>query len=640
MLSRIFILLFLINTTVLHAQTPTIDNLKKQVSRTTNSRERLSLILLLCENKHSLPIDTLLRYALEAKAIAAQNKDTRNLALAESSLSAFLIKNGQLDSALNLINTALNRLAVPKDHYVESRLLSAKAQVYIRTNRYKDAIATFYEMLHNSENVNDTLGQIMAKNGIGWANMEMDQNEEAIKWFHEALDVSSNEQFRINYSSVLSNMAACFNTIGQNDSAEYYIGEAVYYSRKGSNLSYLANALNIQADIFIDNKRFKEAEQSLNEALAIRKQVGDPFYIVSDMSQLGIFYANSKQAEKGVSISQEAIKIAEKYGLTTKLPLLYQTLAENYKAAGELDQYGATLEKVISLKDSVFKINSAEAIAEMQAKYSAQKQENIIIQQELALQKKNVVLWGSVLVVIFAVIIALLLFKNYRRKQKHLQLTIREEEKRKAKDAVVEAEENERKRIAADLHDNMGAYATAIIANVDDVSDKEVIRPGILQSLKTNASEIMSSLRETIWALNKDRITLTGISDRFKTFVKKMNASYTHVQVEIKEEIENDIQLSPVNALNIFRILQEAVTNALKHSNATLVKVYFGSHEEMKITVSDNGTGFITKLNGYKGNGMVNMQARAMESGLQMDVLNGADGGTVIRLLSKPLIQN
>ena len=98
-----------------------------------------------------------------------------------------------------------------------------------------------------------------------------------------------------------------------------------------------------------------------------------------------------------------------------------------------------------------------------------------------------------------------------------------QEEKRLSSEAVIHAEEKERKRIAADLHDNMGAYATAIIANVDDIIvNKKHDTESAFTNLKINAIELMSNLRDTIWASYKEKIFLTGISDRFKNYIKKI----------------------------------------------------------------------------------------------------------------------
>ncbi len=87
-----------------------------------------------------------------------------------------------------------------------------------------------------------------------------------------------------------------------------------------------------------------------------------------------------------------------------------------------------------------------------------------------------------------------------------------------------------RKRIAADLHDNIGAYATAISADVEKITGKGGIGNELqLQNLLQHSREIPNSLRDTIWVLNKDTITITGISDRIKNYINKLDPSYEYL---------------------------------------------------------------------------------------------------------------
>jgi signal transduction histidine kinase len=113
---------------------------------------------------------------------------------------------------------------------------------------------------------------------------------------------------------------------------------------------------------------------------------------------------------------------------------------------------------------------------------------------------------------------------------------------------------------------------------------------------------------------------------------------YPHIDVEISETITNDVSFSAVQALNIFRILQEACTNALKHSGANLMDVAFESNDSLRLSVKDNGTG-ITDINYLNnGNGIKNMKLRSLESGLYLFVEKNEPSGTVIILTSEPLL--
>ncbi len=204
---------------------------------------------------------------------------------------------------------------------------------------------------------------------------------------------------------------------------------------------------------------------------------------------------------------------------------------------------------------------------------------------------------------IVAIIVRQYLHRRYQKKLAALQLHHEIQE--------------ERERISRDLHDNLGAYAAAIASNVANIKNwVDVSNPSTLDQLKINSQSIISQLNDTIWALNKEAISLTAISDRFKIFLQKIEPNYPHINISIEEKISNDQELSPASALHLFRILQEGVNNALKHSEGNLIKILIESDKLWTIKISDNGKGIENKIQKTgNSNGLINMKTRAEKSG-------------------------
>lgn len=638
-----FLILCCLHCQQSNCQTHAIDSLKNQIDKAVNNSKKLAAIFALCTKRHSLPTDTLYKYASLAKILSAAENNKHDIILADYYYVNYLIKKGEIDSALSVCDTYIPELKNnSKENGQYLSFIGTKIGLLIKSNKYKESFATCYLLLNESEKSNDTLSQLLALNDLGWVNMEMDQNQEAIGFLKTALQnpaAYNLEKYGEYISFIYSNIAAAYSSIDKNDSGEYYINKAIPLARKFENLTSLANSLAIKADIMSATNRNKQAEDELIEVVNIRKQIGDPFFIVSDMNQLAVYYYHNNQPQKGIAVSQEGIDMAIKNNLDSKLPLLYDGLAQNYYVAGNYKMYGETLKKIITLKDSLYKKNSAQALAEIQGKYEMQKKENIIVTQHLDLVKKNYLLFGSLILFLLITASAILLFRIYRKKQKLKLSFMMKEEKRLSHEAVIHAEEKERKRIAADLHDNMGAYATAIIANVDDivVNKKNDTEPALF-NLKINAIELMSNLRDTIWASYKEKIFLTGISDRFKSYIKKIMSAYPKVHIEISDRINSDISFSAIQALNIFRILQEACTNALKHSGASKIEVMFESNGTLMLCVKDNGQG-ITDIDYLSnGNGIKNMKLRASESGLCLRVEKNEPSGSMVVLTSETIL--
>lgn len=613
------------------AQTKTIERLKKQIEKAPNQDKKLQALFALCEERLSLNTDTLCKYANIAKELSFGQNNLSNIALSEYYIANCLIKKGALKAALKICDSTI--LKLPNKNSSANalmKLMALKSQILIRTTKYKEGIAEAYKVLYIAEETQDTLMQMIAKNAIGWANMEMDQTSEALEWFFKALHTSDNIKYHEKTSNIYSNIAAIYKYLHQNDSAEYYIQKAIDFSSKTDNLFFLANSLNILADIYIDTKKPFLAEDPLNKGLAIRRQIGDPFYIVSDISQLALYYASISQPAKGIALSKQGIKMAKQFHLSSKLPYLYHALGQNFKVAGNYKEYSKTLEKIMIFKDSVNLANTAEARAEMDARYDLEKKEKLITLQKLDISEKNYLLYGSLLLLFFTLLMSWFLFRGYKKNQQIKLLKMQAKEKQLAARAVISAEENERKRISRDLHDNIGAYATVLIANTEQLK-KQTSEQDIRKSAANifeNAHNIMGFLQESIWVLNNDSITVTGFADRFKLYAKKILQNFPGVQIKFQEQLDNDTALSPSEALNIFRIMQEALLNALKHGKAQHINVSVYSNNTIHIAVKDDGKGFDTK-NIRQGNGLHNMQHRAKEAGYKLDIFSNEEGTEV-----------
>ncbi len=623
---------FLFISVSVNSQTPYVDSLKKLIAVASNASKKLEAILEVCRQFEQVPADTLYNYINAAEKLLPRhnNKDSIKGWISYYR-GVYYNSKASYDSALMIIDSEFLKM---KDKEYSNKLFLnfsyLKTNTLIRSNRHKDAIAEYSRILLMAEQSRDTFSMAKLMNGIGWAYMELDLDKEAINWFRKAVRVTDNIQYTKHFGRIYGNMGSAYNSLKLYDSAEVCVNRAIELNRAEQNVESLANALNIKADIYLHTGRKTQVEAVLTEALELRKKKGDPFYIVSDMFQLATYYAENGQPEKGIAVSLEGIEIAKKFNIASKLPVLMNALAENYKVGGNFIMHSETMEKLLVLKDSLYAANTAQALADIQGKYDLQKKENVIIRQQLELTKKDYLFYGSMMLLALALLIAWLIFRNYKRKQRMKMELALAEEKRETEKAIAEAEEKERRRIAADLHDNLGAYAASIAANVDHISlqsGNESIFS--LQELRNNSQAIVSQLSDTIWALKKDALSLTAISDRLKVFIQRIQPGYPHISIDVTEEIETDFLLPPSQAFHLFRIMQEAINNALKHSGCTNVSVLIESAGQWKISIKDDGKGIAQSNTGKTGgNGIGNMKSRAHDAGWEIEWLRNEAGGT------------
>jgi signal transduction histidine kinase len=588
-----------------------IDVLKKSISSAANTRDKLHFIFLLCDKDESLNNDTLYHYAFMAKELASQIHDQAAAIRANYYLTVTYLNKDDLNRVIAFCDS--NRTLLRKsagDQSLYGSFGIKKANALVKTGHYKEALALGYQLLKESENNNDTLMQIKSENFIGWVNKGIGQFQPSLNWFYKTIRTSSDPKYFTAYRNAFANMIGVYMDRNQMDSAYYFINKALDADKADQSLKNLVDVLNVKGYLLVQAHHNEAAATFFNVAYTIRQQLGDPSLIISEIITLCQFYMVSGQAEKGIALAKEGIGISNKYHLKADLISMYASLADNYKAKHDYINYSGILEKIITVKDSIYRNDAAKSLAEMEAKYEVQKKENIIIKQKLDIISRDKFLYATLALSAFLLFLVFMLYANYSKKQ--------ERQKQQEAIAVMRAEENARKRIASDLHDNIGAYAAAISANVDELHSEVVADPKTLENLKGNVFEIMTSLRDTIWALNKETVTLTNLSDRVKIYVQKIQPSYKSVQIMVEENINEDPVLTPLNALHIFRILQESLNNSLKHSECDRLLITFKNDETCVITILDNGKGFDPDRSQGMGNGLLNMQSRAQEAGISL----------------------
>lgn len=197
------------------------------------------------------------------------------------------------------------------------------------------------------------------------------------------------------------------------------------------------------------------------------------------------------------------------------------------------------------------------------------------------------------------------------------------------------AEEDSRLRdhriaISRDLHDNIGAYANSLITKIDFLSAEDNAGSRELADLKENAENILGLLRQTIWVLNNDSISVEDFYDYVKQYALKSFRN-SGITVSFEEDIRQNRILPSETSINLFRIIQEGLQNIMKHSAATQVELNLISAEKLHISLYDNGKGFLPD-NTAEGYGLANMRTRAEEIGFRVEVVSPAPSGTLLVL--------
>lgn len=633
-------------------QTPLISELTGKVYAARNEKEKLSAYIVLADEYQSLYRDSLDKYAPEILSLAEQSKDPLAKAGGYLAFANYYNRWGWADSALFFIEKGLQTISGMKGNAQDLyfKIARTKALTLGSRVRYAEALEVLYKVIPEAEKYGDAKALGLLCNTVGSISIGRQQPEEALHWINRAITLTKNNSSAIQaYAPSCLNMALAYVNLGKPDSAQLFINQGLPICRQLQNLNYIATALRIQSIIYTGAKKYALAEEAILEMMAVRRKTGPTNIFIDDNLQLAEFYANSGQLEKAIKVCKDNLTRGNLENNPTDTSYVFsndpkvrvsylEALMKYYKMAGKMPDYQQTMEELIAAKDTLYEANSAEAIADLQTKYEVQKKETTIIRQKLDLQTKNFLLYGSLAAIVLVAIAALIIFRNYKEKKRIEWAVMMEEEKRNAAEAIRQAEERERVRIAADLHDNLGAYAASLVSNVHYVSLSDTsndLAITALEEIKKNSGAIVSQLNDTIWVLKKEALSLTSISDRIKQFIKSIGKSYPQFQVDVEERIETDHYLQSSQAFHLYRILQEAINNALKHSGGKQITVQFASSVSgWTVSIADDGKGFDPAvLANESGNGLQHIRQRCQESGWKATWVTGkGQKGTTLLL--------
>ena len=196
--------------------------------------------------------------------------------------------------------------------------------------------------------------------------------------------------------------------------------------------------------------------------------------------------------------------------------------------------------------------------------------------------------------------------------------------------------QEQRLEISRELHDSVGSQLTFIISILDNLKNAPVKLENTFEkkidNLSGYANNSISELRDTIWALNTDNLTISELETRILNFVKEASESVETIHFDFKNNSVTNFQLTSKQGINLFRIVQESVNNAVKHSKSTEINIVLNEAEnQLSMKIQDNGQGFNYEEKRKKSFGLTNLQNRTRELNGTFDLISN-DAGTSINI--------
>ncbi|WP_170134724.1 sensor histidine kinase, partial [Marinirhabdus gelatinilytica] len=197
--------------------------------------------------------------------------------------------------------------------------------------------------------------------------------------------------------------------------------------------------------------------------------------------------------------------------------------------------------------------------------------------------------------------------------------------------------QEQRLRISRDLHDNIGSQLTFVTSSIDnlqyalEIGNEKVTQK--LGDISEFTTQTIYELRDTIWAMNKTQVTAEDLQVRIANFIDKAGKAAEGVTFNFEvDEGVSEKTFTSVEGMNVYRIIQESVNNALKHAQASKISVVMKQSEKgTLVEITDNGVGF-NEAEIEAGNGLANIRKRARDIGGKAQIVSENGNGAKITI--------
>lgn len=357
-------------------------------------------------------------------------------------------------------------------------------------------------------------------------------------------------------------------------------------------------------------------------------------------NNIGNTYRKDKDYTTAIAYYQKAEQLALKKYPLKSLKILYGNFNAAYYYNNEFKKAYTYLYKYDSIKNEINLANQNIQISEIQEKYDNEKlrADNLEIDAQRE-QNKNLLIGLSIFSAL-ALLISFLAYNNTKKAQllaekdqaieKQNVVNLLKEQELLSIDAMIAGQEKERQHVANELHDDLGSLMATVKLHFNNVvTDK---KDGSLKKAKELLEEAYQKIRGIAHSKNSGVLAKRGLLPSIQNLANTMSAANT-IAIEVSDfGLENRLQNSL--ELTIFRIIQELLTNIIKHAEATKTSIQLTQHKKsLNILIEDNGKGFTYSPSSHKnGMGLQNIEKRVehLEGTFTVDSVLGKGTSVVI----------
>jgi signal transduction histidine kinase len=497
---------------------------------------------------------------------ANKNKFTENQIEIYNGLGNIYADRMIKDTSLNYYLKGLKIAEKNGKSYHQAMLLNNIGLLKFNNKQTSEAAKDFEQAVKLIKNQNEDRLLLNLNNNLGLVFKEMKNYTSSIKYYHNTVDYARKLGFPEGRGVAYLNLSDCYHQNKEYSKSLIYADSSINMLKSLNQYSYLGMAYLVKAGVLRDFGKNETAQSYLDSVLMIQVHFQGPANLIE--------------------YHRVASSIYEKKG-DYKLALKHNNLYH-------------------SMKDSVAEATNQEILSSLQVIYGKEKMEaelenernaNSLLSKENELKKSrlNSIIIISILMLIGGIGAIYLRYVYVSRKQQ-ADFTQR----------LIENSDQERSRISKDLHDDIGQSLSVIKSKVNMFNSGKINN---LDGLEKEVGDVIEQTRSISHALHPGAVAKLGLERSLDSLLEKTQSS-TGLVASLS--IKNNIEGIPVEVKKqVYRIVQECISNTIKHANASALKVSLKMIDsQLSMTYRDNGNGLMDKKVN-QGIGMLTMMERA-----------------------------
>ena len=547
--------------------------------------------------------DSAIHYYKKARQLSEDLDYKKGIAAFASNYIVTLNRRGQFREALTIAEEALELYKEIGDDYELATAYMNVGNEWHYLSDYAQAAEYYLLSKKHAEKINHRSTLRRVNNNLAAVFLDLNDHEKGRQYAEAGLQIAKELNDDLAVASSEFNLAAAYMTLKQPEKTFELYENIERIGHKINDYTFLLDALLGKGDACAAMDSALEAKSYFEKTIVFAKEKEASEYEMYAHMGMADLLIKAKNPAAGNHI-QRGIALAQKQESRLELKDLYLKASLFNELSGDLQKALDYRKEFELLNDSLIGEKSKTAVANLEVKYEFEKKEALIELQQAQLKQKNILNYILIGGAAALLAISLLSYRNYKHRQRLQQSKIEELETEKqlaATEAILKGEEQERTRLAKDLHDGLGGMLSGIKYSFQSMKENLVLTPENSQAFERSIDMLDSSIKEmrrVAHNMMPEILLKYGLDIALKEFCSEVDRSGA-IHARYQSIGMENVVIEQTVAVTAYRIVQELVNNAIRHAAAANVVVQAhasGQEKALAITVEDDGKGFDAAL--------------------------------------------